>query len=195
MVCAFTVSPLWADKVYLKSGQVVEGKIYEQSSYAVKMMVNQMPKMFYQNEIDRVEKSEDSPNVEPKEYESGKMNFKDIPEERRALVKRLLEANGARESLAMYFSQIAKQAPEEARSKIKDMLNIDEIILRITPVYTYYYTDEEIREMIRFYSGPTGKKLLQLTPAIMEKTLEEAGNYFQEYLSQTTPAAPTQATE
>jgi sRNA-binding regulator protein Hfq len=59
MILFFTLSSAsFADTVYLKDGQVVQGDIYKYTKYSVKIMVNGLPQVFYADEIDRVEYDE-----------------------------------------------------------------------------------------------------------------------------------------
>lgn len=103
-----------------------------------------------------------------------------VSKKKKELILRLLETNGSRDNIRQVFMQIISRAPEETREEAKELLKADEVLQRLIPVYARYYTEEDIKELIIFYKGPTGRKQLEVIPKIMEDTLFETVQYFKE---------------
>ncbi|AKU22094.1 DUF2059 domain-containing protein [Massilia sp. NR 4-1] len=49
---------------------------------------------------------------------------------------------------------------------------MDDIIAATTPIYTRYYTADEMRQIAAFYRTPVGKKTLQVMPQLMGEAME-----------------------
>ncbi len=99
--------------------------------------------------------------------------------ETKELVRRLLEANGTRESLIAIFEDIIKRAPVESQKELRSLLKPDAIIDNIVPIYAKYFTDQELKELIVFYKSPVGAKNLALTPRLMTEVMEASAQYFE----------------
>ncbi|MCB9771442.1 MAG: DUF2059 domain-containing protein [Candidatus Omnitrophica bacterium] len=119
-----------------------------------------------------------------------------VSTETKELVRRLLEANGMRESLLGIFEDIISQAPPESQKELHDVLKADAIIDSVIPVYAKYFTQDELRALITFYKSPVGVKNLGLTPKLMTEVMQTAGQYFEEKTKNIVlpePAAPKAA--
>jgi len=84
------------------------------------------------------------------------------------------------DSLNKLFLRLSNEAPEEAREEIVKLLKTDVILERIIPIYDTYYSEEELKSLIEFYSSPLGQKHLNTTPLIMEQTMRNCMEYFEE---------------
>lgn len=51
----------------------------------------------------------------------------------------------------------------------------DRIIEMYVPLYTKYYTESDLDELIKFYKTPIGQKVLKVTPAIAKESMEAGG--------------------
>ena len=49
---------------------------------------------------------------------------------------------------------------------------IDELLQATVPIYQRHLTKSDIEEMIRFYSGPVGQKLLREQPQMMQESMQ-----------------------
>lgn len=167
---------LWADVILLKTGKEVPGKILEESKYSIKVLVGEKIQTFYFSEIEKVTRdTEIAKEKEDKREEEAK---------KKELILNLLKANLARDNMQKIFNQIVEQAPEETREQLRKILLPDEIIERLVPLYSKYYTSEELQDLINFYTSPTGKKHLEKTPQLLEETLVEAVKYFQDKVAE-----------
>ncbi len=168
-----------ADVIYLKNGKAVQGVIYQEGKYSVKMRVGKkgIPKTFYRKEIDRVVREDKEKAAEEALL---KKAMETISDSKRELIERLLDANGARESMQNVFTQIIQRAPEEGRDDVRALLRVDEVIEELIPVYAKYFTETDLRELIAFYKSPTGRKHLDSVPKIIEDTMKVTTKYFKD---------------
>jgi hypothetical protein len=56
---------------------------------------------------------------------------------------------------------------DEFVKKISD----DEFLKLYIPIYKKYYTHNEIRELIKFFESPVGRKMAQVTPAMAQDAM------------------------
>jgi len=175
---ALLLSPglLWADVIFLKNGKEVSGKILEESKYSIKVLVDKKILTYYLSEIEKVTRDVDvAQEKQEKQKESA---------QKKELILKLLEVNLVRNNMQKIFNQIIEQAPAETQEQLRKILIPDEIIERLIPLYSKYYTSEEIQDLINFYTSPTGKKHLEETPKLLEETLVEAVKYFQDKVAE-----------
>ena len=170
-------SAVMAETIYLKNGTTVEGKIITDEPSRIQVDIGGIPKTISRGEIERISKGIEEESVMDLKDKPVKA-LKDIPESKRALIKRFLEANGARESMGRTFSQIMATAPAESQKMLKDTLRVDDLITQMIPLYDKYYSEQELKELIVFYSSPIGKKLIQITPFLMKDVMDTSGAYF-----------------
>lgn len=50
--------------------------------------------------------------------------------------------------------------------------SINDLVRMLAPVYVKYLNQEELRELIDFYSSPVGKKIAQSTPLITQESMQ-----------------------
>lgn len=55
--------------------------------------------------------------------------------------------------------------------KLKDKFKTEKIIDMIVPVYDKYFTEDDIRQLIKFYQTPVGKKIIKVMPEISSETM------------------------
>jgi hypothetical protein len=99
-----------------------------------------------------------------------------------ATLKKYLEASGsmsafksAVSSMMGSFKQMNNSVPDEVWKELeKEFLgtSLDDLVTLLTPVYERHMTEADLNEIIKFYNSPTGKKLAEKTPAIMNESME-----------------------
>lgn len=117
------------------------------------------------------------PSTEPTPSSSGAVNISDA---KKSLILELIDVSGTQETMSQMFSQIISQAPVEQAASLKSVLNISEIISRLVPIYDKYFNEGELKELIAFYKGETGRKLIKVMPLLMEDSMNASMSYFQE---------------
>jgi hypothetical protein len=161
-----------AETIYLKDGQVIKAKITKDTPYSVQIMEKGFPKTFMKENIDRIEPDEGGADTSEGQGT--------LTPEKRELILRLMEANGARDNMVQIFNQIISQLPPAEQPKYREILKVDEIIEKLIPIYAKYYTTEDLKEIITFYKTPVGQKHIQNTPLVMQESLAATVKYFQE---------------
>jgi len=101
-------------------------------------------------------------------------------------IRRLLDVTGVKAAVAQTMNSMAENIkpvfrrsfpPGEYREKLIDLffekfktkVNVDEIVDLSVPIYDKYFTQEEIRNMIKFYETPLGQKTIRVLPQLMEE--------------------------
>ncbi len=103
-----------------------------------------------------------------------------VPENKQELIMRFIEANGTREGMIKILNQLIQEAPAAEQEQLKSLLKVDDIIKELVPIYDRYYTEDDLKELVTFYKGPTGQKAISVTPKIMQEATQVMVKYFQE---------------
>ncbi|RYU95059.1 DUF2059 domain-containing protein [Emticicia agri] len=107
------------------------------------------------------------------------VSFSQTNDEKLKDIKRLLivsgTANNAKagvESMAQSMKDKADQngLPEGFWDEFLKSINYDEVAELYVPIYDKNYTHQEIKDMIAFFESPTGKKMVEKTPAIIAES-------------------------
>lgn len=90
------------------------------------------------------------------------------------------------EALKARYPQITPEQLERVR-RISDesMKNfpVDGMLDDMVPVYQKHLTQSDVGAMIAFYSSPTGKKLMQEMPQIMQEALQASNTRIQKQMA------------
>ncbi|MTJ08347.1 MULTISPECIES: DUF2059 domain-containing protein [unclassified Anabaena] len=92
-------------------------------------------------------------------------------------VKKLLDITGSRNLSRKIITQLIDslkaeypQAPAKFWDTFMAELKQDEMIDEYIPIYSKYFTNEEIKGIIAFYETPLGKKTLAVIPQISKES-------------------------
>ncbi len=117
-------------------------------------------------------------NLSPAEVQKPKSS--DATSEKSQDIRRLMELTGSKklgeQVLDQMFLQLKGQlpkVPEVFWRETRQSLNINEMLESMVPVHAKYFTDGEVKELIRFYESPIGRKLTEVTPKISEESMVE----------------------
>lgn len=163
-----------ADMLYLKDGTKIQGKVLRKTDFSIVFEYEGVPRTYYQYEYEKLVEGEE-PGVSPAVKTQG-----DQSAVKRDLVLKVMDAIGARENMERSFSDILAKVPAENRAKYEEILKVDDLLDRIIPIYSKYYTENELGEIVTFFRSSTGKKYMQMTPQIVGESLQEALKYFRE---------------
>ena len=219
IVCllVLTSSLCWAETVYLKNGKKITGKVVQQDDQQIKVDVSGVMVTYFTDEVDRVEgkdaatakpapvaNPEPSPELEPTLESTPEPSaapadaVEAVPPAqnqttsaaKKGMILTLIDVSGTRESMDAMFTQIISEAPPEQADKLKEVFNLDDIIAQFIPVYDKYFTDEDLTQLIEFYKSPVGKKLIKVTPLLMEDSMKVSMDYFKAKMPEPPPEAP-----
>ncbi|MFA5087750.1 MAG: DUF2059 domain-containing protein [Candidatus Omnitrophota bacterium] len=177
-----------AEVLHLKNGKKIEGQLIERQKNYVKIMVKGVPFMYFTDEIQKID-SDKQP--QPQEESLAALRDKPfraleaIPAGKRELISRFLQLNGSKESMNFIFSDILSRVPADKVDHYKDLFRVDEILEGIMPVYDKYYTEDELRELVKFYGSPVGKKLIEVNSSLLRETMDITLLYFQQLIPAT----------
>jgi hypothetical protein len=173
MLCAVTVS--LAETLYLKDGSAVKGKITTRDPYFVIIQQGNIPSKYSRKDIDWIDEGD--------EEDVAMNSIEDISEEKKDLILEFMENSGMVSRLENNMKLIIENAPQERRGELETLLDVDEIIDTLIPIYDKYYSEDELNEFIKFYQSPTGQKLLEVTPMILEEVMRASIKYIQNKMS------------
>jgi len=159
----------FSETIYLKDGRVINEKIVERSSYYIITMTGKKPSKYFLAQIDYIEedKAEDVNDHVPVDLSQ----YEDIAEDKVRLIFNYIDVSGVRSSMKQNIKEVIDQVPEEQKEKYEDLFNVSEIIKRLIPIYSKYYSKVDLINMIQFYESPTGVKIIESTPEIMKETV------------------------
>jgi hypothetical protein len=88
-------------------------------------------------------------------------------------IKKLLDLTGSRKIITQLLNSLKTQYPQ-VPAKFWDTfmaeLKSDDMIDEYIPIYSKYFTNEEIKGIIAFYETPLGKKTLSVIPQISQES-------------------------
>jgi hypothetical protein len=94
-------------------------------------------------------------------------------------IRHLLQLTGAAQMGAQVMRQLLDtfkttmpNVPASFWPELQNELNADELVEKVIPVYDKQLSQAEIRDLLKFYESPTGKKLIKVTPAITQESME-----------------------
>jgi hypothetical protein len=195
----FLSSAVWAETINLKEGRSVTGKIIQKSDSEVKVDVNGISMTYY---VDEIKDIDGKPLVTPTPMATVAPKVPEIvatkipilpavpkeapvnnPTDKKALILKFIDVFGTRAAMTRNFetmlSSLAQQRPEEA-AKIKERFKIDEVIDRLIPLYDKYFTAEDLKFYIDFYSSEKGKKLIFNIGSVMKDSIQVGAGYLKE---------------
>ena len=90
-------------------------------------------------------------------------------------IVKLLKVSGADKMSSQIFDAMIAQfkplAPNANWAEIKRKANLDGLLYECVPVYDKYYTHDDIKQLIKFYESPLGKKLVDTSPLVMNESM------------------------
>lgn len=112
----------------------------------------------------------------------------DLTPQKRADIERLLEMTGSAAlgkqmavQMVTQMTHMLHQARPDIPQRVLDMLpgeiqaviedNMDGFRALTIPLYHKYFSGDEIKQMIQFYSSPLGQKSIQVMPALMSESM------------------------
>jgi protein TonB len=101
--------------------------------------------------------------------------------EKIADIRRLLELNGSKATRVKMFELVLERLHAQARpdtpasfwDALLEELNTEPLDETVVLLYDKYFTQDEIREFIRFYETPAGRKLAATAPVIIQDSMQQ----------------------
>ncbi|MEH2233471.1 MAG: DUF2059 domain-containing protein [Nostoc sp.] len=99
-------------------------------------------------------------------------------------IKKLFEITGVKDISRQIITQLLNdlksdypQVPQKVWDNFAAEFKSDEIVNEIVPIYNKYFTNEEIKQLIRFYQTPLGQKTITVLPQLYQESYEVGKRY------------------
>jgi len=90
-------------------------------------------------------------------------------------IVKMMRLSGSDKMAAQVFdammAQFKPMLPNANWAEIRKKANFDALLYDCVPIYAKYYTHDEIKQFIKFYESPLGRKMVETTPLIMSETM------------------------
>ncbi len=175
-----------AEIIILKDGKMMNAKIIEQDEEKLKIEEDGEVVTYYKDQIQSVN---GKPLTPPAGDDKAKGNSQDTsvapmkgPKpsglSKRALIRKFIDVFGTRESMTQNFDRMVASLPPDKAQEVRKILNVDEVIDNIMPLYDKYYTQEDLEYYIAFFGSERGQKFLKSLPLIMQESVDVNIEYF-----------------
>lgn len=102
-----------------------------------------------------------------------------IDPQKRADLVRLMQITGATrlglqlfEQVLTSFKNVVPGSKDSFWNEFRKEVSVDELTDRLLPIYDRHLSPAEVKELIRFYESPIGKKVLAAMPAITSESMQ-----------------------
>ncbi|HBG62337.1 MAG TPA: hypothetical protein DDX37_10990 [Candidatus Omnitrophica bacterium] len=176
-------SYVFAENVYKKDGTVIRNvRIIGRNAYSITVANHGR---IFNEDIERVgediseepleEVKGDAVN-EVKENVEEKAMIADKPKDE--LIVDLFAVNGMKETVENTITTLMTQIPDQKKEELKKIVDAEELLKSLVPVYDKEFSKEEVIDLIKFYKSSAGSKLLKDTPRIMDQVMVACVDYF-----------------
>ena len=90
-------------------------------------------------------------------------------------IRELMDVTGAGKlgvqmlsTLIQSYKKEVPSVPEEFWDEFVRQVNPNDLMDLVVPIYSKYFTEEEINQIVKFYKTPIGKKMVEKLPLIMQ---------------------------
>jgi hypothetical protein len=94
-------------------------------------------------------------------------------------IRKLMEITGSGNigmqvlnSMIDSYRKMLPQVPQSFWDEFLKDVNPQSLVELIIPIYDKYLTHDEIKDIIKFYESPSGRKLIQVLPQITNESME-----------------------
>lgn len=184
LAMCFSVS-VQAATIHLKNGATVTGEITERGADSVRINAEGIKVTYYNDEIASIDDGAvatpvaavtpviESPVITPISNASlSGMSKKD-------LILKFIIVFGTRDTMRANFEQMAASLPPEKGQAFRKAFNVDTVINLLIPVYEKYFSEEDLKACIEFYSSSAGAKLSKSLNAVMTESVDVTMKYFE----------------
>ena len=98
------------------------------------------------------------------------------------IIKQFVQIYGVKENMQANFNQMTATLKPDQAEAFRQSVKVDEIIQLLLPIYDKYFSADDLRAYIRFYSSVEGKKLVQTLPLLMKDSVDVSMKYLDAHL-------------
>jgi len=103
-----------------------------------------------------------------------------------AKIRQMLELTGSGKLGAQIAKQVITSYREQYNyidqafwTELEAEIKPDELINDVIPIYSKYYTEDDLDQIISFYNSPVGKKMIESTPFILQESMASGKSWGQ----------------
>lgn len=181
-----------AEIIILKDGRMINTKVIEQDEKKIKIIDEDGEAVSYDK--DEIQSVNGTPFVPAEQASndvklsgSGSEGTEAVPAiqepvrsglSKRALIRKFIDVIGTRESMTKNFDRMVATLPPDKAQEVRKILNVDEVIENILPLYDKYYTQDDLELYVAFFGSERGQKFLKALPLIMQESVDVNIEYF-----------------
>ncbi|MBP6343161.1 MAG: DUF2059 domain-containing protein [Candidatus Omnitrophica bacterium] len=177
-----------AEILIMKDGRSINAKILNRDSKKIKIEENGRTVTYFLDQVQSIngkplaDWEEESAEEDATPADSGTTpapaKAKPISITKLELIKKFIDIFGTRQSMVQNFERMLAGLPPDQSKEVRKILNVDEIIDNIVPLYDKYFTQQELETYVDFYTSPQGQKFLTTIPMIMKESVDVNIEYF-----------------
>lgn len=184
LTCIFLLvlfsSASYAEKIYLKNGSVIDAPIVNRDHASITVKQGMIFKKYYNDQISKIEGGQSAVTANLDASQAVLEDFGGISTVKADLIIKLIEITGVKRNLEKNFDQILANAPQGRYEEFKGLLDVQDLIGKMVPIYAQYYSEDDLRKLIEFYQSPIGQKSMETMPKIAQEIITMSYQYFQE---------------
>jgi uncharacterized protein len=73
--------------------------------------------------------------------------------------------------VAQFRKEAANISDDSFQKAVEKSMNTDSLLKKVAGIYNKYYSEEDIDHITEFYQTPTGKKVIETMPKIMQESM------------------------
>ncbi len=162
-----------ADTVYLVNGGTVQGTVLEETPYSVKVEAAGRTRVLYRDQIDRVER-----DGAPAPERIALPGVDQVPDATRDMILGILRSSGVRELVEQRFYEMLSRLDDAERTRMEALVNVDEVMLQMVPVYAAYFSPSELEALSQMYQSEAFQKHRAMIPELGIRSVEVLAEYF-----------------
>jgi hypothetical protein len=186
LLAVLIAGPVLAETITFKDGRKLTGSITQQDLKKIVMDVKGIPMTIFLDEIKDIDGIAVALPDSPKPGEQAKSTLvlnSNVTADKRALILKFIDVFGTRKAMEQNFNTMQNdlliQNPQMAQ-KLRERFKIEDVIERLIPLYDKYFTSEELKAYIDFYSSEKGQKLISSIGLIMQDSVNVTMGYMKE---------------
>jgi uncharacterized protein len=122
-----------------------------------------------------ISRAEDAPASKP---DPGDQKAAAIDPQKEKDIRTLLDLSGAAklgmqviDQMITQMRQIHPDVPPDFWDAFKKEANAEDFTNLVVPIYAKHFSDDEVKELIKFYKSPIGQKLVREQPQMMRESM------------------------
>lgn len=78
----------------------------------------------------------------------------------------------AMDQIMMSFEEMFPDVPAGFWADFRNEAKAEDLLDMMIPIYDKYYTHDDIRDLIKFYESPVGRKMIETMPLVLQESMQ-----------------------